>query len=595
MGEQEGGGDDDKPGERADHRNEIQTVGDCTQGDDVGRADRDKADEVGGNEGDETLLGFGAPTTAIADLVRHLTAGHPGGNPGNQLREAASLLDDAGPQQNQKRPYNPGEDAIEQRDCGAATKAQAFLQVADQGLKQVGEKDRKEKDDQRAPSEINKGQRHAKQQNGGQYTRGAEVEENHRALGAKADENWMPGPGRWRAGILKGEPQSRERLPPTPIYFDYHATTPVDPRVWRAMEPYFTAQFGNPASNSHAFGWEAAKAVQRARGQVAALIGAQTNEVVFTSGATESNNLAIKGLTERHRGRRAHLITTAIEHHAVLDPCHRLEREGFAVTRLGVDHEGRIRLEELEAALRPETVLVSVMAANNEIGVLQEMEAIGNLTRARGIVLHSDATQAVGKIPVDVNRWQADLISLSAHKMYGPKGVGALYVRTGTTLCCQLDGGGHERGLRSGTLNVPGIVGLGAAAQLAAEEMAEEGLRLTDLRNRLRDRILAGLEGVTLNGSAIHRLPQNLHLTFSGVEAEALMMSMPEIAVSSGSACSSAARAASHVLLAIGLSEDEAQRSLRFGLGRFTTEAEVERASERVVAAARQLRELSLP
>ncbi|HUX67561.1 MAG TPA: IscS subfamily cysteine desulfurase [Terriglobales bacterium] len=384
-------------------------------------------------------------------------------------------------------------------------------------------------------------------------------------------------------------------MPPTPIYLDYHATTPVDPRVWQVMEPYFTTQFGNPASNSHAFGWAAAKAVQRARAQLAALIGAEAREMVFTSGATESNNLAIKGVGELHRGRPAHVVTTAIEHHAVLDPCLRLEQDGFAVTRLGVDRDGRIRLPELEAALRPETVLVSIMAVNNEIGVVQDMEAIGALVRARGVLFHSDATQAVGKIPVDVRRWQVDLLSLSGHKMYGPKGVGALYVRLGTRLSCQLDGGGHERGLRSGTLNVPGIVGLGEAAAVAGQDLAEEGPRLARLRDRLRDRILSRLEGVTVNGSLAQRVPHNLHLTFSGVEAEALMMSVQEIAVSSGSACSSAARNASHVLLAIGLSEDEAQSSLRFGLGRFTTEAEVDRAADRLVEATQQLRQLSLP
>jgi len=384
-------------------------------------------------------------------------------------------------------------------------------------------------------------------------------------------------------------------MPPTPIYLDYHATTPVDPRVWRAMEPYFTTLFGNPASNSHAFGWVAAKAVQRARAQLAALIGAEAREMVFTSGATESNNLAIKGVGERHRGQPAHVITTAIEHHAVLDPCHRLEQEGFAVTRLGVERDGRIRLAELEAALRPETVLVSIMAVNNEIGVVQDMEAIGALVHARGVLLHSDATQAVGKIPVDVRRWQVDLLSLSGHKMYAPKGVGALYVRPGTSLSCQLDGGGHERGLRSGTLNVPGIVGLGEAAAVAGQDLAEESQRLARLRDRLRERIVGRLEGVTVNGSLTQRVPHNLHLTFSGVEAEALMMSVQEIAVSSGSACTSAARNASHVLLAIGLSEDEAQSSIRFGLGRFTTEAEVDLASDRVVEATKQLRELSLP
>lgn len=385
-------------------------------------------------------------------------------------------------------------------------------------------------------------------------------------------------------------------MPPTPIYLDNHATTPLDPRVLEAMMPYLTTQFGNAASSSHVFGWEAAKAVQRARTQVAALIGAQAHEIAFTSGATESNNLAIKGIADCHRGEAGrHIITTTIEHAAVLDPCARLESAGFAVTRLAVDREGRIRLQELTAALRPETVLVSIMAANNEIGVVQDIEAVGTVTRARGILLHSDATQAVGKMPVDVKRWQVDLLSLSGHKMYGPKGVGALYVKHGTRVGCQLDGGGHERGLRSGTLNVPGIVGLGEAARLALADLAEESARIAALRDRLRERIMGRLDGVKMNGSADHRVAHNLHLTLQGVEAETLMLSLPEIAISSGSACSSAARAASHVLLALGLSDDEAQRSLRFGLGRFTTAAEVDYASDRLVEAVCQLRELSAP
>ncbi|HXE31948.1 MAG TPA: cysteine desulfurase family protein [Terriglobales bacterium] len=384
-------------------------------------------------------------------------------------------------------------------------------------------------------------------------------------------------------------------MPATPIYLDYHATTPVDPRVFRAMEPFFAVRFGNPASSSHAFGWEAAKAVQQARTQVAALIGAQAHEIAFTSGATESNNLAIKGVADNFRGRKAHVITTVIEHSAVLDPCERLEREGFAVTRLGVDGEGRIRLQELEAALRPETILVSIMAANNEIGVIQDMPRIGALVHARGVLLHSDATQAAGKIPVDVGAWQVDLLSLSGHKMYGPKGVGALYVKRGTAVCCQQDGGHHERGLRSGTLNVPGIVGLGAAAAVAGGEMEEEARRIGALRDRLRDRILERLKNVRVNGSREHRLAHNLHLTLHGVEAETLMMSLQEIAVSSGSACTSAARSASHVLLALGLSDEEAHQSLRFGLGRFTTAEEVDYASDRLVEAVLQLRELTLP
>ncbi len=384
-------------------------------------------------------------------------------------------------------------------------------------------------------------------------------------------------------------------MPPRPVYLDYHATTPLDPRVWRAMEPYFLTEFGNPASASHAYGWTAAQAVQRARAQVAALIGASPKEIVFTSGATESDNLAIKGMAHLHHGRPAHLIPTAIEHHAVLDPCARLEQDGFAVTRLGVDAGGCIRLPELQAALRPETILVSIMAVNNEVGVIQDMEAIGRLVHARGIALHSDATQAAGKIPVDVRRWQVDLLSISGHKMYGPKGVGALYVRDGLPLACQLDGGGHERGLRSGTLNVPGIVGLGEAAALAQAGLEEESARIAALRDRLLQRIVSRLDGVRVNGSLTQRVPHNLHLTFHGVEAEALMMSMPELAVSSGSACSSAARSASHVLLALGLSSGQAQASLRFGLGRFTTEQEVDFAADRIVACARQMRELATP
>jgi cysteine desulfurase len=380
------------------------------------------------------------------------------------------------------------------------------------------------------------------------------------------------------------------------VYLDNHATTPVDPRVLEAMTPYFLTKFGNPASSSHSFGWEAAEAVRVARTQVAALIGAQANEIVFTSSATESNNLAIKGVVADRAG--AHLIVTTIEHSAVLDPAARLEAKGaagVAVTRLGVDGEGRIHLKELAAALRPETVLVSIIAANNEIGVVQDMEAIGALVHAHGALLHSDATQAVGKIPVDVNAWRVDLLSLSGHKLYAPKGVGALYIRADTPLVSQLDGGGHERGLRSGTLNVPGIVGLGEAARLAQQEMAAEAVRIGRLRDRLRAAITGGLEGVRVNGSSDHRLPHNLHLTFEGVEAELLMMSAHEIAVSSGSACTSAKRASSHVLRALGMSDAEAHCSLRFGLGRFTTEAEIDYAAARIVEAVGQLRPLSLP
>lgn len=382
-------------------------------------------------------------------------------------------------------------------------------------------------------------------------------------------------------------------MPAKMVYLDNHATTPCDPRVLEAMLPYFAQHFGNAASNSHPLGWEAAKAVQKARGQIANLIGAEPREIVFTSGATESNNLAIKGVAEKHPG--AHLVTSAIEHHAVLDPCTRLAAQGFEVTVLPVDHDGRISLDDLTAALKPSSALISIMAANNEIGVVQDVTAIGQVAHDRGIVFHTDATQAVGKLPVNVRAWQVDLLSLSGHKMYGPKGVGALFVRQGTELCCQLDGGGHERGLRSGTLNVPGIVGLGAAAEIAAQDMAAEAARLGRLRDRLRDRILQQLPGVRVNGSQTHRIPQNLHLTFAGVEAEAVMMSMPEIALSSGSACSSASRSASHVLVAIGCTDEQAHQSLRFGLGRFTSEADVDYTAERVIQAVQQLRQLALP
>lgn len=383
-------------------------------------------------------------------------------------------------------------------------------------------------------------------------------------------------------------------MPATLVYLDNHATTPCDPRVLEAMLPYFSERFGNAASNSHPLGWEAAKAVQKSRVQIAALLGAEPREIVFTSGATESNNLAIKGLAEiKNPG--SHVITSAIEHSAVLDPCARLAAQGYRVTTLGVSQDGRIRMEELKSAITPSTVLISIMAANNEIGVVQDVAAVGEAARAAGIAFHTDATQAVGKIPVNVRDWKVDMASLSGHKIYGPKGVGALFVRQGMELCCQLDGGGHERGLRSGTLNVPGIVGLGAAAEIAMQELATESERLTRLRDRLRDRILGHLEGVRVNGSQTHRIPQNLHLTFTGVEAEALMMSVPDIAVSSGSACSSASRSASHVLVAIGCSDEEAHQSLRFGLGRFTTEAEVDYAAERVIQAVSQLRELALP
>ncbi len=378
-----------------------------------------------------------------------------------------------------------------------------------------------------------------------------------------------------------------------PVYLDFHATTPVDPRVLEAMLPYFTEHFGNPASRQHAYGWDAQKAVETARQQVAALIGASAQEVVFTSGATESNNLAIKGVAHALRDRGDHIITVTTEHKSVLDSCKRLEREGCRVTRLGVDAQGFIDLDELKAAITERTVLVSVMAANNEIGVLQPLGEIGAITQARGVLLHTDAAQAAGKIPLDVNQLGVDLLSLTGHKYYGPKGAGALYVRRRKpklALSCQIDGGGHENGLRSGTLNVPGIVGLGHAAEICRECMPAERTRLA----ALRDRLLAGLQrevaGVRMNGPAAdRRLPHNLHVSFDDVEGEALVMALGDLAVSTGSACSSGSQAPSHVLQAIGATGERAGASIRFGLGRTTTGAEIDFAIDRVSTVVRSL------
>jgi cysteine desulfurase len=382
------------------------------------------------------------------------------------------------------------------------------------------------------------------------------------------------------------------------VYLDYHATTPVDPRVLEAMLPYFTERFGNPASKQHEYGWEAQKAVDVARGQVAALIGATAAEIVFTSGATESNNLAIKGVAHALRERGDHVITVATEHKSVLDSCKHLEQEGCRVTWLGVNAQGFIDLAELRAAITRRTILLSVMAANNEIGVLQPLTEIGAIAQANGVVFHTDAAQAAGKIRLDVGSMGVDLLSLTGHKYYGPKGAGALYVRRRKPklhISCQIDGGGHENGLRSGTLNVPGIVGLGRAAELCRIEMAEESVRLS----RLRDRLLAGLQrgadGVTLNGpTGERRLPHNLHVSFSDVEGEALLMALGDLAVSTGSACSSGSQAPSHVLQAIGATSDRAGASIRFGLGRNTTEADIDFAIERVTAVVQSLQKQKL-
>jgi len=379
------------------------------------------------------------------------------------------------------------------------------------------------------------------------------------------------------------------------IYLDHHATTPLDPRVLDAMMPYLTGKFGNAASRNHQFGWEAEQAVEESRKRISRLIGAAPQEIIFTSGATESNNLAIKGVMEACAGKGDHVVTCAIEHKAVLDVCRGLERRGARITRLPVGRDGLVDPAAVEAAIGERTVLVSIMYANNEVGTLQPVNEIGRICRERGVAFHSDAAQAVGKVPVNVDAGNIGLLSISAHKMYGPKGAGALYVRRRdprAQLTAQMDGGGHERGLRSGTLNVPGIVGLGEACALCAREMDEEGARLRRLRDRLRARLEAGLEEVFINGSMRHRLPHNLNMTFAGVEAESLMMGMPGLAVSSGSACTSAVMEPSYVLKAMGLADDAAHSSIRFGLGRFNTEEEVDCAAASVIEAVHKLREL---
>jgi cysteine desulfurase len=381
-----------------------------------------------------------------------------------------------------------------------------------------------------------------------------------------------------------------------PIYMDNHATTPVDPRVFEAMRPYFTTTFGNAASRNHSFGWEAEEAVEKARKQIASLIGATAKEIVFTSGATESNNLAIKGVFEMYAEKGNHIITAATEHKAVLDTCKRLEKEGGRVTYLPVQQNGLIDLDELRAAITDKTILITIMYANNEIGVLQPIAEIGKIARERGVLFHTDSTQAVGKVPVDVNKDNIDIASISAHKMYGPKGVGALYVRRRNPrvqLTAQIDGGGHERGMRSGTLNVPGIVGLGAACELAQKEMPEESKRLAYLRDKLKDRLLAGLDEVYINGTTEHRLPNNLNISFAFVEGESLLMGINDVAVSSGSACTSATLEPSYVLKALGAGDDLAHSSIRFGLGRFNTEEEVDYVCAKVIDVVKKLRELS--
>jgi len=381
-----------------------------------------------------------------------------------------------------------------------------------------------------------------------------------------------------------------------PIYMDNHATTPVDPRVLEEMLPYFKEKFGNSASRNHAFGWAGEEGVEIARERIAKLIGATAKEVIFTSGATESDNLAIKGVAEMYKQKGNHIITAVTEHKAVLDTCKRLEKYGYRVTYLPVLKNGLIDLDDLKRAMDDKTILVTIMFANNEIGVIQPVEEIGKLCRERGVIFHTDATQAVGKVPVDVNKQNIDVMSISAHKMYGPKGVGALYVRRKNPrvqISPIIDGGGHERGMRSGTLNVPGIVGLGKACAIASEEMAAEAVHLAALRERLRDRIMSRLDEVYINGTMEHRLPGNLNISFAYVEGESLLMGINDIAVSSGSACTSATLEPSYVLKALGTGDDLAHSSIRFGIGRFNTEAEVDYVADRVVETVTRLRELS--
>ncbi|NUO50292.1 MAG: IscS subfamily cysteine desulfurase [Polyangiaceae bacterium] len=382
-----------------------------------------------------------------------------------------------------------------------------------------------------------------------------------------------------------------------PIYMDYHATTPVDPRVIEIMLPYFNEKFGNAASRSHSYGWTAEEAVNVAREKVAALIGAKNpKEVVFTSGATESDNLAIKGVAEFYKEKGNHIITTKIEHKAVLDTCKRLEKEGYEVTYLAVDKFGMVDPDDVKKAITDKTILVSVMLANNEVGTVQPIAEIGKITREKGVLLHSDAVQGIGKVPFDVESFNVDLASITAHKMYGPKGTGALYVRRSkprVRITAQMDGGGHEFGNRSGTLNVPGIVGFGAAAEIMKNEGVAEGKRIGALRDRLLSKLEAKLDAIQINGHREKRLPMNLNLSFSFVEGEALLMAIKDVACSSGSACTSASLEPSYVLHAMGIGDDLAHSSIRFGLGRWTTEEEVDYVADLVSTKVQKLRDMS--
>lgn len=381
-----------------------------------------------------------------------------------------------------------------------------------------------------------------------------------------------------------------------PVYMDSHATTRMDDRVLKAMTPYFTEIFGNAASRNHEFGWHAEEAVEKSRKQIADLIGATSKEIIFTSGATESNNLALKGITQMYAEKGNHIITQATEHKAILDTCKRLEKEGVRVTYLPVQQNGLIDLNQLRDAITDKTVLISVMYANNEIGVVQPMAEISKIAKEKGVLFHTDAVQAVGKIPVNVIADGIDVLSLTGHKLYGPKGCGALYVRRRNPrvqISSQMEGGGHERGMRSGTLNVPGIVGLGEAAAICHREMPEESKRLSFLRDKLRDLLMNNLDEVYINGTMEHHLPHNLNISFAYVEGESLLMGINDIAVSSGSACTSATLEPSYVLKALGAGDDLAHSSIRFGLGRFNTEEEVDYVGNKVVDVVKKLRELS--
>lgn len=380
-----------------------------------------------------------------------------------------------------------------------------------------------------------------------------------------------------------------------PIYLDYQATTPMDPRVLEAMMPYFTHKFGNAHSRSHSYGWEAEEGVEKARGQIAKLIGADEKEVIFTSGATESNNLAIKGVAEFYKDRRNHIVTTVTEHKCVLDTCRHLEQEGFTVTYLPVQQNGLVDLDKLREAVTDKTVIVSIMAVNNEIGVIQPLAEIGRICREKGAFFHTDAAQAVGKIPLDVQEMNIDLMSISGHKIYGPKGIGALYVRRKprVRLAAMIHGGGQERGFRSGTLPTPLCVGIGEACEIAMKEMDVESKRLTKLRDRMLKGLQSKLTDIIVNGDLDQRIPGNLNISFAYVEGESLMMGIKNLAVSSGSACTSASLEPSYVLRALGVEEEMAHTSLRIGLGRFTTEHEVDTAVDELVRHVNKLREMS--